>query len=82
MAVTHGMRTMEQNGHAPGHGSAQKPLSQVRHHVLVSSELQRVRAAEAAHYCHSHAVLHLKAGPKLIPLYNSRVLGLKHQVTS
>ena len=34
MGVTHGMRTMEQNGHAPGHGSAQKQLSQVRPHVL------------------------------------------------
>ena len=43
MAATHGMRTMEQNGHAPGHGSAQKQLSQVGHHVLGSSKLQRVQ---------------------------------------
>ena len=43
MAATHGMRTIEQNGHAPGHGSAQKQLSQVGHHVLGSPELERVQ---------------------------------------
>lgn len=78
MAATHGMRTMEQNGHAPGHGSAREQLSQVGHHVLGSSQLQGARPAEAGHRCHIHGVLHLKAGPHQNAYYRNRVPRLEN----